>query len=79
MRCSPSSRTSTTKLTNLPPPPVEEEPPAFDETVQIRQEAWTEGYLTGRQEPGDEIADGRLTAKLLTALDELTAKTHRRG
>jgi hypothetical protein len=58
-----------------PPPPVEEAPPVFDETVQIRQEAWTEGYLAGRQEPGNEIADGKLTAKLLTALDDLTAKT----
>ncbi len=59
-----------------PAPLVEEEaPPVFDETVQIRQEAWTEGYLAGRQEPGNEIADGKLTAKLLTALDDLTAKT----
>jgi hypothetical protein len=58
-----------------PPPPVEEAPPVVDEIIQIRQEAWTEGYLAGRQEPGNEIADGKLTAKLLTALDDLTAKT----
>jgi hypothetical protein len=57
------------------PPPVEEAPPVVDEIIQIRQEAWTEGYLAGRQEPGNEIADGKLTAKLLTALDDLTAKT----
>ena len=55
--------------------PVEEPPPAVDETIQIRQQAWTEGYLAGRQNPGDEIADGKLTAKLLTALDDLAAKT----
>jgi hypothetical protein len=58
-----------------PPPPVEEAPPVVDEIIQIRQQAWTEGYLAGRQEPGNEIADGKLTAKLLTALDDLTAKT----
>src|ERR1700746_2304537 len=58
-----------------PPAPAEEAPPPFDQTIQIRQEAWTEGYLAGRQELGNEIADGRLTAKLLTALDDLTART----
>jgi hypothetical protein len=58
-----------------PPPPVEEEPPAFDATSQIREEAWTDGYLTGRQEPADETADGRLTAKLVTSLHDLDAKT----
>jgi hypothetical protein len=57
------------------PAPAEEAPPLFDQTIQIRQEAWTEGYLAGRQELGNEIADGRLTAKLLTALDDLTART----
>jgi hypothetical protein len=57
------------------PPPVEEQPPAFDEIGQIRKEAWTDGYLTGRNEPGGEAGDGRLTAKLLTSLDALDAKT----
>jgi hypothetical protein len=57
------------------PAPVEEAPPVVDETVQIRQEAWTEGYLAGRQELGTETVDGKLTAKLLTALDDLTVKT----
>jgi hypothetical protein len=62
--------------TDEPPPlPAEAAPTVFDETFQIRQEAWTEGYLAGRQEPVNEIADGKLTAKLLTALDDLTAKT----
>lgn len=55
--------------------PIEEAPPAVDETIQIRQEAWTEGYLAGRQRPSDEIPDATLTAKLLTALDDLAART----
>jgi hypothetical protein len=58
-----------------PAAPVEEAPSAFDETGKIRREAWTEGYLAGRQEPGHEAGDGRLTAKLLTSLDNLTART----
>jgi hypothetical protein len=58
-----------------PAAPVEEALPAVDHTIQIRQEAWTEGYLAGRQEPGNQIADGKLTAKLLTALDDLAART----
>jgi hypothetical protein len=58
-----------------PAAPVEEAPVAFDETGKIRQEAWTEGYLAGRQEPGHMSADGRLTAKLLTSLHDLTART----
>jgi hypothetical protein len=58
-----------------PAAPVEEAPVAFDETSKIRLEAWTEGYLAGRQEPGHMSADGRLTAKLLTSLHDLTART----
>ena len=58
-----------------PAAPVEEAPVAFDETGKIRQEAWTEGYLAGRQEPSHKSGDGRLTAKLLTSLDDLTART----
>lgn len=59
----------------LAPPPVEEEPPALDNTIQIREEAWTEGYLTGRKTLGEANGDGSLTAKLLTSLDDLAAKT----
>ena len=58
-----------------PPPPAEQEAPHFDEIGNIREQAWTEGYLTGRQELGSENSDGRLTAKLLTALSELDTKT----
>jgi flagellar biosynthesis/type III secretory pathway protein FliH len=58
-----------------PAAPVEEAPPAIDETIQIRQEAWTEGYLAGRQEQRNEIPGAKLTAKLLTALDDLAATT----
>ena len=38
-----------------PAAPVEEAPVAFDETGKIRQEAWTEGYLAGRQEPSQQV------------------------
>jgi hypothetical protein len=58
-----------------PLPPMEEPPPAFDEIGQIREEAWTDGYLTGRQEPAGETTDNRLTAKLVTSLHELDATT----
>jgi hypothetical protein len=55
--------------------PVEEAPPAIDETIQIREEAWTEGYLAGRQVQRNEIPDAKLTAKLLNALDKLAETT----
>jgi hypothetical protein len=58
-----------------PPPPVEKEPPALDETIQIRAEAWTEGYLTGRKALGEGNGDRSLAAKLLTSFDDLAAKT----
>jgi hypothetical protein len=57
-----------------PPEPIEAEPSHADEIGHIREEAWTEGYLTGRQEPADPSGDGKLTAKLLTSLYELDAK-----
>jgi hypothetical protein len=57
------------------PSPVEEGPPAVNEVGQSCEEAWTDGYLTGRQEPAGETGDGKLTAKLLTSLNELDAKT----
>jgi hypothetical protein len=57
------------------PPEPEAEPSAFDEIGQVREEAWTDGYLTGRQEPSDEISHGTLTAKLVTSLYDLGFKT----
>jgi hypothetical protein len=62
-----------------PAPEVEEPAPAFDPIGQIREEAWTAGYLTGRQEPagdgGEPGLTSGLTAKLVTSLHELDAKT----
>jgi hypothetical protein len=58
-----------------PPPEVEKPAPAFDPIGQIREEAWTAGYLTGRQEPAGDGAEFGLTAKLVTSLHELDAKT----
>jgi len=56
------------------PEPVEAEPSHADEIGHVREQAWTEGYLTGRQEPACGGGDGQLTAKLLTSLYELDAK-----
>ncbi len=50
------------------PLPIEEAPVLFDEVEQIREQAWTDGYLTGRQQPAGDIEDRRLAAKLLTAV-----------
>jgi hypothetical protein len=58
-----------------PPQPMEDLPPPFDEIGQIREEAWTDGYMTGRQEPAGESADNGLTAKLVTSLYDLDSKT----
>jgi hypothetical protein len=58
-----------------PPPPVEEPQPAFDEIGQIRDQAWTDGYLAGRQEPIGDAPDSRMTAKLVTSLYELDSRT----
>jgi hypothetical protein len=58
-----------------PPLPVAEESPALDNTDQLREEAWTEGYLTGHKASGEQNGEGRLAAKLLTSLDDLAAKT----
>jgi hypothetical protein len=57
-----------------PPPAVEEAPPAVDERGQIREEAWTDGYMTGRQEPADKTADSCLVAKLVRSLHDVDAK-----
>ena len=56
-----------------PAPPEEETAPAFDHTAEIREQAWTDGYLTGRQERDAAPGDRGLTAKLLTSVCELDA------
>jgi hypothetical protein len=62
-------------LCEPPTPLVEEKPPAFDDIGHVREEAWTDGYLTGRKEPGSDAGDGKLIAKLLASLDALDVKT----
>jgi hypothetical protein len=57
-----------------PPPAVEEAPPAVDELGQIRAEAWTDGYMTGRQEPADQSRESCLAAKLVASLHDMDAK-----
>ncbi len=54
--------------------PDEVSHPAED-AGEIRAAAWTDGYMTGRQEAGYHDGDQPLTAKLLTSLYELDAKT----
>ena len=46
---------------------------------EIREEAWTDGYLTGRQDGSAARRRSALTARLLTSVHELDAKTSRRG
>jgi hypothetical protein len=57
------------------PPPPEDESVSSDEVGSIRDAAWTEGYLTGRQECGSRGGDRPLTATLLTSVHELDATT----
>jgi hypothetical protein len=40
----------------------------------VREEAWTDGYLTARQERGTRSDDPGLTAKLMTSVFELDGK-----
>jgi hypothetical protein len=58
----------------LAPPPVEDTPSPFDELGEIREQAWTDGYLTGRQERDRHGNDGNSAARLLTSVHELDAK-----
>ncbi len=44
---------------------------------EMREEAWTDGYLTGRQERSGHGGDPNLTARLLTAVHELDCNTAR--
>jgi hypothetical protein len=58
-------------------PPDEEASVPFDEVGGIRDAAWTEGYITGRQGCGPRSDDSSLTAKLLTSVHELGTTTSR--
>lgn len=57
------------------PAPAETDTSAADAIGVIREQAWTEGYLTGRQEPAEQPSNSRLVASLVTSLDALDAKT----
>jgi hypothetical protein len=59
------------------PAPVEDVPPAFDPIGEVREEAWTGGYLTGRQERDTQTADQPLLARLLTSVHELDSTAAR--
>ncbi|WP_428488801.1 hypothetical protein [Rhodopila sp.] len=56
-------------------PMIEDERISSEEVGEIRQAAWTEGYLTARQERLTHSGDRPLTATLLTAVHELEAST----
>jgi hypothetical protein len=58
----------------LDPPPAEDSPPPFDELGEIREQAWTDGYLTGRQERDVHGNERNSAARLLTSVHELDAK-----
>lgn len=57
------------------PRPVEDVPLPVDDLGEIREIAWTEGYLTGRQQGGTQDSNQHLTAKLVTSVDDLGTKT----
>ena len=57
------------------PPPTKDEALPFGEINEIRSEAWTEGYMTGRQEYVAQSSDQPLTATLLTSVHELASTT----
>jgi hypothetical protein len=56
-------------------PPIEDLASDGNDLGQIREEAWTDGYMSGRQEIRTESADRALTARLLTSVHELELKT----
>ena len=58
-----------------PPPPADEGSIPLGEVCEIRATAWTEGYLSARQQAGDINGDQRLTARLLTSLHDLSETT----
>ena len=58
-----------------PPPPADEGSIPLGEVCETRATAWTEGYLSARQQAGDINGDQRLTARLLTSLHDLSETT----
>jgi hypothetical protein len=60
---------------DLAAPVAEDEQPSFGDIGEIRSAAWTEGYMTGRQEAGAHDSDQPLTAKLLTSVHDLGTAT----
>jgi hypothetical protein len=56
-------------------PPPEDVLVPSDAIGEIREAAWTEGYLRGRQECGSCSGEQPLTATLLTSVHELDATT----
>ena len=56
------------------PPPVEDTPLPFDPLGEVREAAWTDGYMTGRQERDAHDDDQALSARLLTSVHDLEAK-----
>ena len=58
-----------------PPPPASEPSPPTDTTADIRQQAWTEGYLTGRREPAGEDPSAAAIARLLSSLHTLRTES----
>jgi hypothetical protein len=66
------------KQEDAAPPAPEDDPPVFGDIGEIREQAWTEGYLTGRQASGGAPAgDWPQTAKLLTSVHDLARTTQR--
>jgi hypothetical protein len=55
------------------PSPVENAPLPLGDLGEVREEAWTDGYLTGRQERDARGSDQSLTATLLTSVHDLDA------
>jgi hypothetical protein len=60
-----------------PPSPVDDVPSPAGDLGEIRDEAWTEGYLTGRRERDAHDGDQTVTAKLLTSVHELDSSIAR--
>jgi hypothetical protein len=54
--------------------PVEDAASPSGDLGEIREEAWTDGYMTGRQERDAQRNDRNLAATLLTSVHELGSK-----
>lgn len=61
----------------MPPPPTcePESRPSIDPMASLMQEAWTEGYLAGRQEPVAEDPVAHMLARLMTSLHNIGVET----